>query len=260
MAQLLHHGAGAFHRLLPSMGHVEAYPLHDGIETRHQSRWSLRSCSLLGAAALLHGRRRSTRWSRTQRVMMQARTVTANPRGRAMRYINDATVQRMDEILSEEGLELLVAGAERTAQASEDDEGKVYCFLPVADLPGVPNAQLRLLCSVGMPSSGTAEIRIEDMSILLEDAQGRMTYDETWSTKGNIKINTTNVVKYSQVSSRVRLEAQISTQMEFPLPDWFPIPDALFTSFVETFTKQLFRRSQEGLLDTLQDRVSRSRD
>mmetsp|Transcript_2993 Transcript_2993/g.6624 ORF Transcript_2993/g.6624 Transcript_2993/m.6624 type:complete len:256 (+) Transcript_2993:70-837(+) len=194
----------------------------------------------------------ASRQSKRRRTVMQARTLKAAPSGRAVRFVDNATVESMQSLLEESGLELLVSGSDRQEKLPD---GKVYCYLPIADLPGVPNAEVRLLCSVDTPRAGMATIEIEDMAILLEDARGNMVYDEKWSSSGNIDVKTTNVVRYTQASSRLRLEANIRTEMQFPLPNWFPIPDQLFRGFVETFTKGAFRQAQEGLLDKLQERL-----
>jgi len=185
------------------------------------------------------------------------RAVRVNIESRVERMFNGMTVEGLDTLMASEGLQLMVSGAQSSEPA--DNAGRVFCYMPVmqSPVPGIKNTQIRLTCSMRFPRSGLAILKTEELANLVEDgATGKMIFEEAWSTRGAIKAEMTNTLMYQQAGAGLNLVNNIRTTSRSPLPDWFPIPEAAFSAFVQAFVREALTSNQNTMLDRIQQRCA----
>lgn len=177
-----------------------------------------------------------------------------NPEVRVERTIQNFTVQDMHSLLSTDGLELMVSGAESREPTGEP--GMVYCYLPPLEppFPGISKTQLRLTCSLSLPRPGLAILKMHEFANLIyNEDTNTMEFDETYSTRGSIKAEMTNILSFRQQGSDLSVVYQVSSNSSSPLPDWFTIPMDVFTPFINGFVSEAIKGSSKEVLDTIEE-------
>lgn len=220
---------------------------------------------LAAASAALHARRRchgvaGGRGPGSRAISRAAaggRFASLSLDSRADRLRSAMQLRELDELLAQEGLQLMVSGSTKSEPASE--AGKVYCYMPVLDppFPDVQSTQVRLTCALQLPRSGLAVLKTDEFAILVEDQEtGEMCYDEQWSSRGLVRGSMTNMLAYRQEGSDLRLISTVTANCRAPVPEWFPVPENVFGKFVETFAQQALQAQQNEMLDKFEQRMA----
>jgi len=205
-----------------------------------------------GAASRRRARRGIVRLARSD-----DRAVRVDIESRVERKFNGTTVEDLDDLLASEGLQLMVSGAQSSEPAGSD--GQVFCYMPVmqSPVPGIGSTQIRLTCSMRLPRSGLAILKTEELANLIEDgATGKMVFDEAWSTRGAIKAEMSSTLMYRRAGAGLSLVNAIRTTSRSPLPEWFPIPEAAFSAFVQAFVREALTSQQNTMIDRIQQRCA----
>lgn len=199
--------------------------------------------------------RRGARWCTIRSARPYDRAVRVDIESRVERVFDGITVERLDTLMASEGLRLMVSGAQSSEPA--ESAGQVFCYMPVmqSPVPGIGNTQIRLTCSMRLPRSGLAILKTEELANLVEDGiTGKMIFEEAWSTRGAIKAEMMSTIMYHQAGAGLNLVNSVRTSSKSPLPEWFPIPEAAFSAFVQAFVREALTSNQNTMLDRIQQR------
>jgi len=256
------------HRPLPSPRSLQSFEVRnaEASSLKPQDRVAALGFSMLATFAGIFARKhwpqtRIRNATRSVSVGRQAagRKVSVRLESRVERVLRQTQAEMVDKLLASEGLNLMVAGAE--SMAPSEETGKVYCYMPVFEspIPGIRNTQVRMTCSIRVPRSGLAILTTDEFANLLEDEKtGVMTFDETWSTRGVIKAESTNTLSFRQIGPDVSMVSSVRASSSSPLPDWFPIPEEVFNPVVQTFALEAFKGAQIKMLDVFEERCAKS--
>lgn len=135
-----------------------------------------------------------------------------------------ATVASMDELMREEAVKVLAAGAERTEQV-KGGRNLWHAYMKPTKMGPWTN-QVRLTCQLRLAPSGSVHVDVVSFDVgTIDKDTGEMVF--TSFEEDTFSLQWENQVTWRQFGDGLRLIHSSSGRMRMALPWWFPLPDAV---------------------------------